>query len=167
LFGPRFRRFVLRFSEPSFQRDKSEFRVLVSFPILLRRRKSSINFSPRFRSPKWMACSRVASKLRLSKRTTAMSNHKWLLNSAHAHSRRDESRSQRTAQVSFLSSCSYFQCMIVEPFLQKSFCLFVCLLQVPLISCASTWRAGETKNDARPKLENRPFWSHCFVCVRL
>jgi hypothetical protein len=29
-------------------------------------------------------------------------------------------------------------------------CLF-CLFQVPLISCASPWRAGETKNDACPK----------------
>jgi hypothetical protein len=35
-------------------------------------------------------------------------------------------------------------------------CLFVCLFvlfQVPLISCASTWRAGVTKNGARPKFK--------------
>jgi hypothetical protein len=28
----------------------------------------------------------------------------------------------------------------------KFFCLFLCF-QAPLISCASAWRAGETKND--------------------
>ena len=33
--------------------------------------------------------------------------------------------------------------------------LFAFLFQVPLISCASPWRAGETKNGACPKLESK------------
>jgi hypothetical protein len=42
-------------------------------------------------------------------------------------------------------------CMLL--FLQKFFRLF-CMFQVPLISCASTWRAGETKNGACLKLKH-------------
>jgi hypothetical protein len=34
-----------------------------------------------------------------------------------------------------------------------AFFLFFVFLQVPLISCASPWRAGETKNGASPKLK--------------
>jgi hypothetical protein len=41
-------------------------------------------------------------------------------------------------------------------FLIEVVCLFVLfvLFQVPLISCASTWRAGVTKNGARPKFKS-------------
>jgi hypothetical protein len=47
--------------------------------------------------------------------------------------------------------------------------LFV-LFQVPLVSCASTWRAGETKNGAYQKLkslihwlQNSPFRLNCYM----
>jgi hypothetical protein len=77
----------------------------------------------------------------------------------------------RTAQV----SVSYFdniliyrlcllmllQCLALSHDREKrpSFfcCVLFCLFQVPLISCASPWRAGETRNGASPK------YCHCYV----
>jgi hypothetical protein len=52
-----------------------------------------------------------------------------------------------TAEVSLCSFC-YCNIHLLE-FILK-FCFFC--FRSPLISCASPWRAGETKNDASPKL---------------
>jgi len=70
----------------------------------------------------------------------------------------------RTTQVSFIlfrvflftSVCiSALQCLAVshtrETRLCVICCVVFCLFQVPLISCASPWRAGETRNGASPK----------------
>ena len=55
----------------------------------------------------------------------------------------------------FVDFVNYLLAIFVCYFFNRTCYYFIFSLQVPLISCASPWRAGGTKNGAHPKLNSK------------
>jgi hypothetical protein len=82
----------------------------------------------------------------------------WLIESTILYSNEDLCNRRETSNASNIGELHFINsnfCLLLILWKFSCFvCVFVCFFcfRSPLISCASPWRAGETKNGARPKL---------------